>query len=68
MSLTKDEIAETFYTAGLTTLGAVGVGYVSRKLNHNGYEKEMERHNKALEDLAKAKQAWTKKTKSQNSA
>ena len=36
MSLTKDEIAETFYTAGLTTLGAVGVGYVSRKLMRDG--------------------------------
>ena len=35
MSLTKDEIAETFYTAGLTTLGAVGVGYASRKLTRD---------------------------------
>ena len=31
MSLTKDEIVETFYTAGLTTLGAVGIGYASKE-------------------------------------
>ena len=36
MSLTKDEIAETFYTAALTTLGAVGIGYASRKLTSYG--------------------------------
>ena len=36
MSLTKDEIVETFYTAGLATLGAVGVGYASRKLTRDG--------------------------------
>ena len=36
MSLTKDEIAETFYTAALTTLGAVGIGYASRKLTRDG--------------------------------
>ena len=36
MSLTKDEIAETFYTAALTTLGAVGIGYASRNLTRDG--------------------------------
>ena len=36
MSLTKDEILETFYTAGLTTLEAVGIGYASRKLTRDG--------------------------------
>ena len=36
MSLTKDEIAETFYTAGLTTLGAVGIRIASRKLTRDG--------------------------------
>ena len=36
MSLTKDEIVEAFYTAGLTTLGAVGIGYASRKLTRDG--------------------------------
>ena len=36
MSLSKDEITETFYTAGVTTLGAVGIGVASRKLTRNG--------------------------------
>ena len=38
-----------------------GAGLLFSKLNHNGYENEMKRHNKALEDLAKAKQVWTKR-------
>ena len=36
MSFSKDEITETFYTACLTTLGAVGIGYASRKLTRDG--------------------------------
>ena len=36
MSLSKDEITETFYTAGLTTLGGVGIGVASRKLTRDG--------------------------------
>ena len=28
------------------------------KLNHTGYEAKITRHNEALEDLAKAKEAW----------
>ena len=38
-----------------------GAGFLFSKLNHNGYEDEMKRLNKALEDLAKAKQAWTER-------
>ena len=38
-----------------------GAGFLFSKLNHSGYENEMKRHNKALEDLAKAKQAWTER-------
>ena len=38
-----------------------GAGFLFSKLNHNGYEDEMKRHNTALEDLAKAKQAWTER-------
>ena len=38
-----------------------GAGFLFSKLNHNGYEDEIKRHNKALEDLAKAKQAWTER-------
>ena len=35
-----------------------GAGYLFSKLNHGGYEKEMKRHNKALESLAKSKEKW----------
>ena len=38
-----------------------GAGFLFSKLNHNGYEDEIKRHNKALEDLAQAKQAWTER-------
>ena len=38
-----------------------GAGFLFSKLNHTGYEDEIKRHNKALEDLAKAKQAWTER-------
>ena len=38
-----------------------GAGFLFSKLNHNGYEDEIKRHNKALEDFAKAKQAWTER-------
>ena len=35
-----------------------GAGFLFRKLNHNGYEGEMERHNKAVEKLNEAKEKW----------
>ena len=38
-----------------------GAGFLFSRLNHNGYEDEIKRHNKALEDFAKAKQAWTER-------
>ena len=38
-----------------------GAGFLFSKLNHQGYDDEMKRHNKALEDLAKANQAWSKR-------
>ena len=38
-----------------------GAGFLFSKLNHNGYEDEIKRHNKALENLAKAKQAWVER-------
>ena len=38
-----------------------GSGFLFSKLNHNGYEDEIKRHNKFLEDLAQAKQAWTER-------
>ena len=35
-----------------------GAEFLFSKLNHRGYEKEIKRHNKAIEELAKAKEAW----------
>ena len=39
-----------------------GAGYVFHKLDKNGYEKEMKRHNEAMEKLSKEKEAWYEKT------
>ena len=39
-----------------------GAGYVFHKLDKNGYEKEMKRHNKAMEKLQKDREAWYEKT------
>ena len=39
-----------------------GAGYVFHKLDENGYEKEMERHNKAMEELNKEKEKWYERT------
>ena len=44
-----------------TTFAAVsfaGAGYLFKSFDKNGYEAEIKRHNKALEDLAKAKEAF----------
>ena len=35
-----------------------GAGFLFSKLNHRGYENEIRRHNKAIEKLTKAKEAW----------
>ena len=35
-----------------------GAGFLFSKLNHRGYEDEIKRHNKAIENLTKAKEAW----------
>ena len=35
-----------------------GAGFLFSKLNHRGYEDEIRRHNKAIEKLTKAKEAW----------
>ena len=39
-----------------------GAGYVFHKMDKNGYEKEMERHDKAMEKLSKEKEKWYEKT------
>ena len=35
-----------------------GAGYLFSKLNHSDYEKEIKRHNEAMEKLTKAKEKW----------
>ena len=47
-----------------TTFAAVsftGAGYLFKMFDKNGYEKEMKHHNRALEDLAKAKEEFYEK-------
>ena len=39
-----------------------GAGYVFHKLDKSGYEEEMERHNKAIEEFNKEKEKWYEKT------
>ena len=43
-------------------IALAGAGYVFHKLDRNGYEKEMERHNKAMEELNKEKEKWYERT------
>ena len=35
-----------------------GAGFLFSKLNHTGYEKEIKRHNEAMEKLARDKEKW----------
>ena len=39
-----------------------GAGYVFHKLDKNGYEKEMRRHDKAIERFEREKEKWYEKT------
>lgn len=39
-----------------------GAGYIFHKLDKNGHEKEMKRHNLAIEKLQKDREAWYEKT------
>ena len=39
-----------------------GAGYVFHKLDKNGYEKEMKRHDEAMEKLSAEKEKWYEKT------
>ena len=39
-----------------------GAGYVFHKLDKNGYEKEMKRHDEAMEKLSKEKEKWYERT------
>ena len=50
-------VAEGLFNA----IAFAGAGYVFRKLK-NGYEKEMERHNNAMERFNKEKEKWYERT------
>ena len=39
-----------------------GAGYVFHKLDKNGYEEEMKRHDKAMEKLSWEKEKWYERT------
>ena len=39
-----------------------GAGYVFHKLDKSGYEKEMKRHNEAMEKLSEEKEKWYQRT------
>ena len=39
-----------------------GAGYVFHKLDKNGYEKEMKRHDEAMEKLNAEKEKWYERT------
>lgn len=39
-----------------------GAGYVFHKLDKSGYEKEMKRHNEAMEKLSEEKEKWYERT------
>ena len=49
-------MAQMLISSALNALMFSGNGFLFSKLNHTGYEAEMERHNKALELLAKSKE------------
>ena len=40
----------------------VGAGYVFHKLDKSGYEKEIKRHNEAMEKLSEEKEKWYERT------
>ena len=50
-------------TGGLfNAIAFAGAGYVFHKLDKNSYEKEMERHDRAMEKLGKEKEKWYEST------
>ena len=51
-------MASTMVGGLFNAFAFAGAGYIFSKLNHSGYEGEMERHNEAQEKLAIAKEKW----------
>ena len=49
---------ETVIGGLFNAVAFAGAGFLFSKLNHTGYEKEIKRHNKAMEKLDKDKEKW----------
>ena len=49
---------ETVIGGLFNAVAFAGAGFLFSKLNHTGYEKEIKRHNEAMEKLAKDKEKW----------
>ena len=51
-------IVESLLQITIAAVSFAGAGYLFKAFDKNGYEAEIKRHNKALEELAKAKEAF----------
>ena len=49
---------ETVVGGLFNAVAFAGAGFLFSKLNHSGYEKEIKRHNEAMEKLARDKEKW----------
>ena len=49
---------ETVAGGLFNAIAFAGAGFLFSKLNHTGYEKEIKRHNEAMEKLSEAKEKW----------
>ena len=52
------EVARGLFNA----VAFAGAGYLFHKLDRSGYEKEMKRHNEAIEKLTEEKEKWYERT------
>ena len=49
---------ETVVGGLFNAVAFAGAGFLFSKLNHAGYEKEIKRHNEAMEKLSRDKEKW----------
>ena len=49
---------ETIVGGLFNAVAFAGAGFLFSKLNHSGYEKEIKRHNEAMEKLSESKEKW----------
>ena len=52
---------ETVVGGLFNAVAFAGAGFLFSKLNHTGYEKEIKRHNEAMEKLTRDKEIWMEK-------